>query len=42
MAVWQSGMFQPQNDMMESFAAKADKRPPEFDELTKIDNLRLL
>jgi enoyl-CoA hydratase len=41
MSVWQSGMFQPQNDMMESFAAKADKRSPEFDQLTKIDNLRL-
>jgi enoyl-CoA hydratase len=38
MSVWQSGMFQPQNDMMETFAAKAQKRAPEFEELTKIDN----
>lgn len=33
MAVWQSGMFQPQNDMMETMAAKAEQRPPQFDEL---------
>ena len=38
MSVWQSGMFQPQNDMMETFKAKAEKRAPEFEELTKIDN----
>jgi enoyl-CoA hydratase len=31
-ATWQTGMFQPQ-DMMESFAAKGDKRDPEFDDL---------
>ncbi|MEQ9529903.1 MAG: crotonase/enoyl-CoA hydratase family protein [Parvibaculaceae bacterium] len=31
-AVWQSGMFQPA-DMMESFAAKSEKRDPEFDDL---------
>jgi enoyl-CoA hydratase len=31
-ATWQSGMFQPA-DMMESFAAKGDKRSPEFDDL---------
>jgi enoyl-CoA hydratase len=31
-ATWQSGMFQPV-DMMESFAAKGDKRSPEFDDL---------
>jgi enoyl-CoA hydratase len=37
MSAWQSGMFQPQNDMMETFTAKAEKRAPEFDELTKID-----
>ena len=37
MSAWQSGMFQPQNDMMETFSAKAEKRAPEFDELTKID-----
>lgn len=42
MSVWQSGMFQPQNDMMESFAAKAQKRAPEFDELTKVDNNSIL
>jgi enoyl-CoA hydratase len=32
MAGWQSGMFQP-GDMLEEFAAKGDKRDPEFDEL---------
>lgn len=37
MSVWQSGMFQPQNDMMETFTAKTEKREPEFEELTKID-----
>ncbi len=26
MAVWQSGMFQPQTDMMETFSAKAEKK----------------
>ena len=31
-AVWQTGMFQPA-DMMESFAAKAEKRTPNFDDL---------
>jgi enoyl-CoA hydratase len=31
-ATWQTGMFQP-TDMMESFAAKGDKRDPEFDDL---------
>jgi enoyl-CoA hydratase len=31
-ATWQTGMFQP-HDMMESFAAKGDKREPEFDDL---------
>ena len=31
-ATWQTGMFQPA-DMMESFAAKAEKRDPEFDDL---------
>lgn len=31
-AVWQSGMFQPA-DMVESFAAKAENRPPRFDDL---------
>lgn len=38
MSVWQSGMFQPQNDMIETFTAKVEKRAPEFDELPKIDN----
>lgn len=38
MAAWQSGMFQPQNDMMETFTAKAQKRAPNFDELGKIDD----
>lgn len=32
MATWQSGMFRP-NDMMKSFAAKAQKSAPEFDEV---------
>jgi enoyl-CoA hydratase len=32
MAAWQSGMFQPA-DMLESFAAKAQKREPAFDDL---------
>ncbi|MCA1720815.1 MAG: enoyl-CoA hydratase/isomerase family protein [Actinobacteria bacterium] len=31
-ATWQSGMFQPA-DMVESFTAKAEKRPPAFPEL---------
>lgn len=31
-ATWQTGMFQPA-DMMETFAAKGDKRDPEFDDL---------
>ena len=31
-ATWQTGMFQPA-DMMETFAAKAEKRDPEFDDL---------
>ncbi|MGZ4683037.1 MAG: crotonase/enoyl-CoA hydratase family protein [Acidimicrobiales bacterium] len=31
-ATWQTGMFQPA-DMMETFAAKADQRDPEFDDL---------
>ena len=41
MSVWQSGMFQPQNDMMEIFTAKAQKRTPEFEELTPIDPLKI-
>jgi enoyl-CoA hydratase len=35
-AVWQTGMFQPA-DMMESFAAKAEKREPVFDDLLPIE-----
>ena len=31
-ATWQTGMFQPA-DMTESFAAKSDKRDPDFDDL---------
>jgi enoyl-CoA hydratase len=31
-ATWQTGMFQP-HDMMESFSAQTDKRPPDFDDL---------
>ena len=31
-ATWQAGMFQPQ-DMAEAFAAKAERRPPVFDDL---------
>lgn len=42
MSVWQSGMFQPQTDMMETFTAKAEKRPPSFAELSKIDNTNIL
>ncbi len=41
MSVWQSGMFQPQNDMMETFTAKTEKRAPEFEELTQIDNSKI-
>jgi enoyl-CoA hydratase len=41
MSVWQSGMFQPQNDMMEIFTAKAQNRAPEFEELTKIDTAKI-
>ena len=42
MAVWQSGMFQPQTDMMETFTAKAEKRKPNFNDLSKIDNSSIL
>ncbi|MBI2704291.1 MAG: crotonase/enoyl-CoA hydratase family protein [Actinobacteria bacterium] len=31
-ATWQTGMFQP-TDMLESFAAKGEKRDPQFDDL---------
>ena len=33
MSVWQSGMLEPENDMMETFVAKQQKRPANFDEL---------
>lgn len=36
MATWQSGMFQPEADMMESFAAKMQKRDPEYAPLCAI------
>ena len=39
MAGWQSGMFQPQ-DMMEEFAAKGERRDPEFEGLpTRPDSI---
>jgi enoyl-CoA hydratase len=34
-AVWQSGMFQP-TDMREAFAAKSEKRDPQFDDLLPV------
>lgn len=37
MSLWQSGMFQPQVDMLEAFSAKAQQRPPQFDELCKVE-----
>lgn len=36
MSIWQTGMFQPQTDMMECFTAKAEKRAPQFAELLPI------
>ncbi|WP_299769376.1 crotonase/enoyl-CoA hydratase family protein [uncultured Pseudoteredinibacter sp.] len=36
MSIWQTGMFQPQTDMMECFTAKMEKREPVFAELCKI------
>jgi enoyl-CoA hydratase len=36
MATWQSGMFQPQTDMMEAFSAKMQKRAPDFADLCPI------
>lgn len=39
MSVWQSGMFQPQTDMMETFAAKMEKREPQFEELNKVTSI---
>jgi enoyl-CoA hydratase len=35
MAAWQSGMFQP-GDMQESFAAKSEKRKPQFEDLVPL------
>jgi enoyl-CoA hydratase len=35
-ATWQSGMFQPA-DMKEAFQAKAENRPPEFDDLLSLN-----
>lgn len=32
-ATWQTGMYNPQVDMMESFKAKAEKREPVYDDL---------
>jgi hypothetical protein len=42
MAVSQNGMFQPQTDMRETSTAKAEKRKPIFDDLSKIDNASIL
>ncbi|GAB3106281.1 crotonase/enoyl-CoA hydratase family protein [Aestuariicella hydrocarbonica] len=39
MAAWQSGMFQPETDMMETFMAKAEKREPDFEELNKMTSI---
>lgn len=36
-AVWQTGMFQP-TDMQEAFAAKAEKRDPQFADLLPLDD----
>ena len=36
-AVWQTGMFAPQH-MMESFAAKAEKRAPDYPDLHPLRN----
>ncbi len=36
MSLWQSGMYQPQVDMMETFSAKMEKREPQFEELCPI------
>ncbi len=37
MSIWQTGMFQPETDMMETFSAKMEKRDPVFAELAEID-----
>ncbi|MCV6614617.1 MAG: crotonase/enoyl-CoA hydratase family protein [Cellvibrionaceae bacterium] len=36
MSIWQTGMFQPETDMMECFVAKAEKREPQFQELCQL------
>jgi enoyl-CoA hydratase len=36
-ATWQTGMFQPA-DMLESFAAKGDKRDPDYADLLPVDD----
>lgn len=41
MSVWQSGMFQPQTDMMETFTAKAQKRAPQFDDLNNLSSFNI-
>lgn len=38
MSVWQTGMFQPQVDMMEAFTAKAEKRKPNYDNLATLQD----
>jgi len=37
MATWQSGMFQPQTDMMETFTAKMEGREPQFTEINGVE-----
>jgi enoyl-CoA hydratase len=37
MATWQSGMFQPQTDMLETFSAKMESREPQFDDLNPVE-----
>ncbi|GAA6152964.1 crotonase/enoyl-CoA hydratase family protein [Pseudoteredinibacter isoporae] len=36
MSIWQTGMFQPETDMMETFSAKMEKREPVFKDLAEI------
>lgn len=36
MSIWQTGMFQPETDMMETFTAKMEKREPSFADLAEI------
>lgn len=37
MATWQSGMFQPQVDMMETFTAKMEGREPQFADINRVE-----